>query len=309
MWVASLGLAEDYPSRPIRIIVPSAAGGVLDINARRIADKFALLMGQPVIVENRPGANGFIAAEAAARAKPDGYTVFLAPVSTLCINPALYASLPYDPVKDFAPVTLAARGHPILLVNPLVPAKTLSEFIAYAKARPGQLTYGSPSVGSPQHVFVELFRQLTGVQMVHVPYKNQPQIMIDLIAGQIQVAVEYASVAAPHVKAGKVRALAIAGPRRKPVIPDVPTAAELGLPGFDLAAWNGYLVPAGTPPQVIAKLHKELTAALKSPDFTDYISSLGSEVVASTPEEFATFIKLERARWLKVVKETGVSVE
>ena len=161
MWVASLGLAEEYPSRPIRIIVPAAAGGVLDINARKIADKFALLMGQPLIVDNRPGANGVIAAEAAARAKPDGYTVFLAPVSTLCINPALYASLPYDPVKDFAPVTLAAMGHPILLVNPLVPAKTLSEFIAYAKARPDQLTYGSPGVGSPQHVFVELFRQLS----------------------------------------------------------------------------------------------------------------------------------------------------
>jgi tripartite-type tricarboxylate transporter receptor subunit TctC len=168
------GLAENYPSHPILIIVPGAAGGVLDINARKIADKFAQLMGQPVIVDNRPGANGSIAAEAAARAKPDGYTVFLAAVSTLCINPALYKHLPYDPVKDFAPVTLAAVGHPVLLVNQQVPAKTLPEFIAYAKARPGQLTYGSPGVGSANHMIVEYFQQLTGVQMVHVPYKNQP---------------------------------------------------------------------------------------------------------------------------------------
>jgi tripartite-type tricarboxylate transporter receptor subunit TctC len=224
--------ADTYPSQPIRIIVPAAAGGVLDVNARRLSETLSRSLGQPVIVDNRPGANGFIDAEAAARARPDGHTIFLAAVNVLCINPALFGKLPYDPVRDYAPITLLGRGYPILLVSPQLPVKTLSEFIEYARARPGKVTYGSPAIGSPQHIAGELLEQLAGVDMVHIPYKNAPQVMTDLIGGQIDATIDFASVAVPQVKAGKVRALAIVGPRRKPAIPDIPTAAELGLPGI-----------------------------------------------------------------------------
>ena len=303
------GSAQAYPSRPIRIIVPAAAGGVQDVIARRLTDKLTRSLGQPVVVDNRPGANGFIGAEAAARAKPDGYTVLFAAVNVLCINPALFQSLPYDPVRDFAPITLAGRGSPILLVNPRAPVKSLSEFIQYAKARPGQVTYGSPAVGSPQHIAAKLLEQLAGVEMVHVPYKNQPQVITDLIGGQIDMTIEFASVATPHVQAGKVRALAIVGPRRKPVLPDIPTAAELGLPGFDLTAWNGFLVPAGTPPEIVARLNKEFVSALRQPELVAWIESLGSEVVPSTPDEFARYMKLELGRWSKIVKDAKVQIE
>ena len=307
--LSSQGLAETYPSQPIRIIVPAAAGGVLDVLIRRLTDKLSRSLGQPIVVDNRPGANGLIGADAAARAKPDGYTVFFAAVNVLCANPALYSKLPYDPVRDFAPVTLGARGNPILLVSPRLPVKTLPEFIAYAKARPGQVTYGSPAIGSAQHIASKLLEQLAGVDMVHVPYKNQPQVIVDLIGGHIDMAIEFAAVAIPHIKAGKVRALAIVGPRRKPAIPDVPTAAELGLPAFDLASWNGFLVPSGTPPEIVARLNKEIVAALRQPDFVEWIDNNGSDVVASTPDEFASYMKAELVRWSKIVKDAKIQVE
>jgi tripartite-type tricarboxylate transporter receptor subunit TctC len=307
--LAAPATAQTYPNRPIRIIVPAAAGGVLDVGVRRITDKLARSLGQPIVVDNRPGANGFIGAEAVARAKPDGYTVLLAATGVLCINPALFPKLPYDPIRDFVPVTLAARGNPILLVNLKLPIRTLPEFIAYAKTRPGQVTYGSPGVGSPQHITTALLEQLTGIKLVHVPYKNQPQVLADLIGGQIDAAIEYASIAAPQVTAGKVRALAIVGPNGKPVIPDVPTAAEVGLPAFDLAAWAGYLVPTGTPPEIVARLNRELVAALKQPEVVDWTASLGSEIVASTPEDFAAYIKAESTRWSKIIMDAKIRVE
>ena len=302
-------LAQTYPNRPVRFILPAAAGGVQDVVMRRLTDGLSRSLGQPVVVENRPGANGFIGAEAAARAKPDGYTVLFAAVNVLCINPALFSEMPYDPVRDFTPVTLAGRGNPILLVGQKLPVRTFSEFIEYVRARPGKVTYGSPAVGSPQHIAAKLFEQLTGTHMVHVPYKNQPQVISDLIGGQIDAAIEFPSVAVPYVQAGKIRALSIVGPRRKPAIPDIATAAELGLPAFDLAAWNGFLVPTGTPPEIVARLNKELVAALKQPEFVEWIATLGSEVVASTPDEFASYIAVERVRWSKIVKDTKVRVE
>ncbi len=301
--------AQNYPSQPIRIVVPNAAGGTLDIAARKIMDKLSKSMGQPVIVDNRPGANGFIAAEAVAKAKPDGYTLLLAASSHLCTNPSLFTNLPYDPVRDFAPITLGASGQPLLMVNPQLPIQTLAEFIAYAKARPGQVTYGTPGVGSPQHLAMALFEQLTGAQMVHVPYKNNPQVLTDLIGGQIHAAVEFASMAAPHIQAGKLRGLAVVGSHRKPALPDIPTAAEAGLPGFEITGWYGYLVPAGTPPEIIARLHKELTAALRSKEYVDFVESFGSNVVASTPQEFATTIKLEQTRWAKIIAQAGVRLD
>jgi tripartite-type tricarboxylate transporter receptor subunit TctC len=311
LWVspAATVLAQSYPSHPIRIILPGAAGSLLDVFARRLTDSLSRSLGQPVIVDNRPGANGFIGAEAVARAKPDGYTVLYAAVNVLCINPALFPTLPYDPVRDFAPITLVASGYPILLVNPRLPVETLAEFIEYAKARPGQVTYGSPAVGSVQHVATKLLEQLTGVEMIHVPYKTQPQVMTDLIGGQIDVAIEFPSVAVPQVKAGKVRALAIVGPRRKPSIPDVPTAAELGFPAFEAAGWAGFLVPAGTPPEIVARLNKEMLVALKQPEFLEWVASNGTEAVPSTPEEFASYMKVELTKWSKIVKDAKVQVE
>lgn len=311
LWVASAGsaLADTYPNHPIRFILPAAAGGVLDVIMRRLSDKLGRSLGQTIIVDNKPGANGLIGAEAAARAKPDGYTVLFAPSNVLCVNPALFAKLPYDPVRDFAPVTRGTRGNPILLVGLKFPAKTLAEFIEYAKAHPRQITYGTPAIGSPQHIAAKLLEQLTGIEMVHVPYKNQPQAMTDLIGGQIDAAIEFATVAAPHVTAGKIRALVVLGPHRKPIMPDVPSAAESGLPAFDLAPWNGFLVPAGTPPEFIARLNRELVAALTAPDFSEWMSSLGAEIVPDTPEEFAAFIKAEMSRWAKIVKEANIRLE
>ena len=311
LWVllSSPCLADTYPSRPIRIVVPGAAGGVLDILVRKISDKLVQSLGQPIVIENRPGANGSVGAEAVARAKPDGYTLLFASSSILCINPVLYKALPYDAAKDFAPVTLGTVGSPILLVNLDVPVRSLVEFVAYAKARPGQVTYGTPGIGSNQHMAIELLQHLTGIRMVHVPYKNQPQVMIDLMAGQLHAAVEFAAVATPFVQAGKMRAIAIIGPERKPLLPDVPTAADQGFPEFEITSWNGYLVPAGTPPEIIARLNRALTAAMRSSDFVAYMTSNGAHVRAGAPDEFAAFIKSEQGRWAKLVKDTGVHLD
>lgn len=311
LWVllSSPCLADTYPSRPIRIVVPGAAGGVLDILVRKISDKLVQSLGQPIVIENRPGANGSVGVEAVARAKPDGYTLLFASNSILCINPVLYKALPYDAAKDFAPVTLGTVGSPILLVNLDVPVRSLVEFVAYAKARPGQVTYGTPGIGSNQHMAIELLQHLTGIRMVHVPYKNQPQVMIDLMAGQLHAAVEFAAVATPFVQAGKMRAIAIIGPERKPLLPDVPTAADQGFPEFEITSWNGYLVPAGTPPEIIARLNRALTAAMRSSDFVAYMTSNGAHVRAGAPDEFAAFIKSEQGRWAKLVKDTGVHLD
>ena len=311
LWVlpSSPCLADTYPSRPIRIVVPGAAGGVLDILVRKISDKLVQSLGQPIVIENRPGANGSVGVEAVARAKPDGYTRLFASNSILCINPVLYKALPYDAAKDFAPVTLGTVGSPILLVNLDVPVRSLVEFVAYAKARPGQVTYGTPGIGSNQHMAIELLQHLTGIRMVHVPYKNQPQVMIDLMAGQLHAAVEFAAVATPFVQAGKMRAIAIIGPERKPLLPDVPTAADQGFPEFEITSWNGYLVPAGTPPEIIARLNRALTAAMRSSDFVAYMTSIGGHVRAGAPDEFAAFIKSEQGRWAKLVKDTGVHLD
>jgi tripartite-type tricarboxylate transporter receptor subunit TctC len=301
--------AETYPNRPIHIVVPGSAGSVLDLIARRISEKISQSMGQPVVIDNKPGANGFIAAEAVARSKPDGYTLLHAYTSLLCVNPALFGKLPYDPIRDFAPVTLVARGSPILMVNPKLPVKTLAEFVAYAKARPGGLTYGSPAVGSTQHIAVKLLEQLTGIEMTHVPYKNQPQILSDLMGGQIDAAVDFATVSVPHIKAGNVRALAIVGSHRKPVLPETPTAAEAGVPGFEVTSWNGFMVPAGTSPEVVARLNKEIVAAMKDPGFIDWTGNLGGEAVPMTPAEFGTYIKDELGRWTKIIVTAKMQAE
>jgi len=317
-FVAAVGLtilptgdaaADSYPSRPVRIIVPGAAGGVVDLNARRVAEKLGQALGQPVVIDNRPGASGNLGAEAAAKSKPDGYTLLLGSANILCVNPVIFSRLPFNPSEDFVPITLAAKGSPLLLVSAKFPPQTLAEFIAYAKARPGQLSFGTPGVGTPQHLAVEQLMKLTGIRMTHVPYKNQPQVLTDLIGGQIQATVEFASIAVPHVKSGQLRALVVAGPNRKPSLPDVPTTAEAGLPAFTQTAWNGYLAPKGTPQEVIVRLQKELSAVIQGKDFSDWMVSLGSEAVGSTSAEFAAFMKEECQRWKKVAEDAGVRLE
>lgn len=307
--ISNMCVAESYPSHSVRIVIPGAAGGVLDIGVRKIADKLSKSLGQPVIVDNKPGANGFIAAEAAAKSKPDGYTIFVGASSQLCANPSLFKKLPYDPIRDFAPVTLATGGQPVLLVSPNLPVKTLKEFVAYARANPGKVTYGSPAVGTPNHLAMELLSQLTGISMIHIPYKNQPQILTDLSGEQIQASVEFISLAGPFIQSGKVRAITVVGSRRKVAFPDLPTAAESGIPGFDISGWYGYLVPAGTPADIIARLNKELNVAFRSKEFTEFVETIGAYLMAGTPDEFAQVIRSEQQHWAQIIKQANVHLD
>ena len=300
---------ETYPTRPVRIIVPAAAGSALDVNARKVADKLSQALGQAVIVDNKPGANGIIGTDLAAKAKPDGYTLLMGSTSTLTINPSLYPSLPYRPLDDFAPITLAVRGSPIVLVNASLPVKTLAEFIDLAKAKPGQLHYGSPGNGSIQHLAGKLLERNAGIDMVHVPYKNQSEIVSDLISGRIEAMIEFGAVAVPLIKAGKLRALAIAGPARKPDLPEVPTAAQAGARGVEVMGWTGYLAPAGTPAEIIEKLNREIRAAILAADYSSWVASLGSEVVGGPPQAFAQIIRADLATWNALIRESGVRIE
>ncbi len=298
--------AQEWPSQPVRIVVPFAAGSVADSVARKTVEQMTTL-GQPVVIENRAGANGIIGTDWVAKAKPDGYTVLMAPVAVLTINPAVYSKLPYQPQRDFAPVTLAARGYPLLLVPAASPVRTPAELIAYAKARPGKLSYGSPGVGSPEHLAMEEFEQRTGSFMVHIPYRIAGDATTDLIAGRLDILIAFSPVAVPQVQSGKLRALAVlGGDQRKPALPDVPTAAELGMKWFEAAGWNAYVVPTGTPPEVIARLNRELTAALGSTAFREWLTPFGSEAMPSTPGEAAAHIAAETQRWSKIVKASGV---
>ena len=301
--------ADSYPSKPIRWIVPAPAGGPSDYRSRRIAQKLSEAWRQQVIVDNRAGANGIIAAEIGARAAPDGYTVLYGHMGMFAINPALYQKLSYDPLKDFIPVTRLARAPAIVLVNPQVPAKTLAELIALAKSKPGQLSYGSAGSGSPQHITGEMFKQLTGVDIVHVPYKGSAPLITDLVGGQIQIGFDYVVPAGEQVRGGKLRALAITGPRRLAYLPDVPTTAEAGLPEFQSIVWAGVFVPAGTPPGIVKTLHDEIVRIIHSPEEQADAARLGWEMAGSSSGEFQEFIKAEMIKWGKVVKASGAKVD
>jgi len=307
--VPTLGMTESYPSRPIKIIVPAAAGGVLDVNARKIADKLSRSVGQPVVVDNRPGATGNIGAEVAAKAPPDGYTLFVGNTSVNCTNPFVFSNLSYDAARDFMPVTMGTMGSPVLLVNTQLPVQTLGEFIGYAKTHPGKLLYASTGTGSSTHLGMEMLQQLAGIELIHVPYKATHQVLTDLIAGEVQTTLEYIQGAMGPIKAGKVRPIVVAGPHAKPILPGVPTADKAGLPGFGFIAWHGYFVPTGTPASVVEKLNRELRAALTAPDYVEWANSMGSEVGANSSEDFARFIQQDRERWRDVVKRSGVKLD
>jgi len=307
--VASTAHAQPFPSKPIHFVVPYPAGGPLDTVARLLGQKVSESVKQTVIVENKPGAGGNIGADFVAKSAPDGYTILMGAVATHAINPTLYSHIPYDPVKDFAPVTEVAWTPNVLVVNPSLPVTSVKEFIAYAKAHPNQLNFGSGSTGSAGHLAGELFKSMAGVQMVHVPYKGAAPAMQDLIGGQIQLMFDNLASSLGQIRAGRVRALAVTTLKRSSLAPDLPTIAESGLPGFDISTWFGVFAPGGTPQPIVRKLHDEFVQALRAPDVQAKFRTLGAEPVGNTPEEFAAYIRSESQKYAKVIKASGAKVD
>lgn len=308
---ATFPAAADYPDRPIRLVITFAPGGGTDILGRLLGQKLTDSWGQQVVIDNRPGAGGSIGMELAAKASPDGYNLVLGYFGTMAINPALYPKLPYDPVKDFAPVSQLISLPFVLVVNPAVPARTVAELIALAKSKPGQLNYASAGVGTGQHLNGELLKSMAHIDIVHVPYKGGigGQILTDLLGGQVQIYFVETLPGLPHIRAGKLRALAVTSTRRSPVLPDVPTMAQAGIPGYEAISWYGVLAPAGTPREVINKLHAEIVRILATQEMRDRFAREGSEPVGSTPEQFAAFIKAEIAKWAKVIKDADIRAD
>ncbi|OGI40481.1 MAG: hypothetical protein A2V91_01770 [Candidatus Muproteobacteria bacterium RBG_16_64_10] len=301
------GLAQSYPNRPVRFVVPFAPGGSTDTLARILSQRLADALGQQVVVDNRSGGNGNIGMEIVAHAAPDGHTIVLGYIANLAIGPSLYAKLPFDPVKDFAPVTQLATSPNVLVAHPSVAASSLQELIALAKTKP--VNFASAGVASVGHLTGELLNNLAGIRMVHVPYKGSGQAVTDLLGGHVQLMFSGFSSTLPHIKAGKLRALAVTGIERSAALPEVPTIAEQGFPKFEATAWYGVLAPANTPKPVIRRLHGELVRILKLPDVGQRLGGLGFEIVGSTPEQFGAYIKTEITKWAKVVKASGAKPE
>ena len=308
--IASHGaLAQAFPSKPIRIICPFPPGGGVDITARAIGLELAKSMGQLVTVENKPGAGGNIGAAETARSAPDGYTLFLTLNSLHSISPLLYSKLPFDAMKDFAFITPLVAFSNVLIVNPGASAKSVQELIAQAKAQPGKLTYASSGNGTNVHLVGELFRSTAGVDIVHVPYKGSAPALTDMLGGNVTMMFETIPFAISQIKSGKLRALAVTSAKRSPLMPDVPTLAESGLPGFDTIAWYGLIAPAATPRDVVMKLNAEATTGAQSKDFRDRMEPLGFEIVTGSPERMAEMLRADAARWAPVVKAAGVKIE
>jgi tripartite-type tricarboxylate transporter receptor subunit TctC len=305
---ATAAPAIGYPARPVRLIIGQAPGGGLDIISRALAQKLTETLGQSVVVDNRAGASGTIGSALAAKATPDGYTALIVSV-TFSINPSLYSKLPFHPVKDFQPVSLIASAPFILLVSPSVPVKTVKELIDFARARPKHLNYGSGGRGNSGHLAAELFCSMAGVEFVHVPYKGTGLAMNDLLSGQLQMIFNSMIQGLPYAKSGRLMALAVTAAKRSPAIPELPTIAESGLPGYDFSSWYGLMVPAGTPREIVNKLNTEVVQALKQPDFRGRLARDGSEPIGSTPEQFAAHLASEMAKWEKVVKSSGMRIE
>ena len=301
--------AQSYPARPIRFIVPSAPGGTPDINARLLATELTRQMGQQIVVDNRPGAASSIGTELIVRSAPDGYTIGYGTVPALAINQTLYPKLPHDPEKDLQKVAQLGYQPNLLAVAPLLPVKSVKELIAYAKSYPNKLSYGSSGNGTTLHLGMELFKLMTGTQMLHVPFKAAVIAITDLTAGRVQVMADNINSIGPHVKANRLRGLAVTSATRVPAFSNLPTVAEAGVPGFDVAAWAGVVVPAGVPKAIVTRLNTELNKALAAPAVADKLPDLGLQVVGGTPEAFSAHIRKETARWADVVKRSGAKME
>ena len=300
--------AQEYPARAVKVIVPFSPGGAVDGPMRVIAQELGKRMGQQVVVENKPGAGATIGSELVVRAAPDGYTLLLAS-QTNAISASLYNKLAYDPIEDFAPISLIGEEPGVLVVNPALPVKTFQEFIAYVKERPGQVDYASSGNGSGQHLFAALLASSTGLKMNHIPYKGSGQATTDLLGGQVMVSIPGTAGMVGHIKAGKLRALAVTGAKRSPQLPDVPTVMESGVSGFEAYVWMGLLAPKGTPPAIIDRLHREVVAVLATAEVKTYMATAGIEIVGSTPAEFGRFFRAEKDLWAKVVRETGAKID
>lgn len=303
------GQNQAYPTRPIRVIVPLAPGGGTDTVARLVSGKLSELLGQQLVVDNRGGGGGVIGTEIAAKANADGYTILMGSITTNAVNSVLYRKLPYDPLRDFEAISMVGTVPNALVVHPSVPAKTLKEFLALAKAAPGKINFGSSGIGSAPHLSMELIKSMTGVNMVHVPYKGAGAAVTDVLGGQLQALCSSLAGLLPHIKAGRVRPLGVTTSKRNPQLPDVPTIAESGIPGYEVTIWYALYVPSGTPKAVITRLNAETVKGLASTDLKERLTLQGLDVGSSTPEVLAAFTKAETAKWAKVMKDAGVQLD
>ena len=306
---ASLAGAQSFPTKPIRLICPFPPAGAVDIASRAIAAELSKNLGQTVTVDNRPGAGGNIGGVEAARSAPDGYTLFMTTSGINAINPALYAKMPFDPIKDLVPVVALVSLSNVLVVNPSVKANSVADVIALARAEPGKLTYASSGNGTSIHMSGEMFKYLAKVDMLHIPYKGSAPAMTDLLGGQVMMMFDNIPSALPHIRAGKLRALAVTGAKRDPLLPDVPTVAEAGVPGYESGVWFGLAVPAGTPKEVIARINEAAVLGTKSPEFIKRMTEMGYSIIGGTPEQMAEMNKVETARWAPIVKASGAKVD
>ena len=309
MAAAPAAAQQNFPTRPIRMICPFPPGGTTDLVARLVAQKFTEAWGQQVVVDNRPGAGGVIGTEMVAQAAPDGYTILLGSITTHAVNPALYKNLKFDPIKDFAPVSLVVSSPQLLAVHPSVPAKSVKELIALAKAKPGQFNYASAGTGTSPHLTFELFRSMAGIDVVHVPYKGTGPAITDLVGGQVQMMITGVVALMPHVKSNRLRALGVTSAKRVAALPDVPTIAESGVPGFDVSSWFGVFLPAKTPRPIVMKMNGEIQRILANPEVRQRLIDQGADPASNTPEEFAAYVKSEMARWGQVVRSTGAKAD
>jgi tripartite-type tricarboxylate transporter receptor subunit TctC len=301
--------AQAYPVKPIRFVIPYPPGGASDVTARIIGAKMTEAWGQQVVIDNRQGANGIIALENVAKSAPDGYTILMANVGPNAINPVVYSKLPYDAIRDFAPVTLTTKVPQVIVANAYLPVKNIRELVALAKAKPEQIVFASGGSGSSNHLAFELFKSMAGVKIVHVAYKGDAPAMTDAISGYVQLTMPTVIAAAPHINSGKLKPLAVGTPKRVPALPGVPTVAESGVPGYESESWGGVMSRAGTPQPVIERLHAEITRILKQPDVREKLEALGGEIVGSTPSEFSAYLKAEIAKWDKVAKTANIRLD
>ena len=305
---ATATYAQQYPVKPVRLVVPSAPGGGTDITARLLAPRLTERLGQQVVVENRAGAGTMIGIEAVAKSPPDGYTLLMG-LSTLAINSAMYKKVPYDPVRDFAPISQVIAAPNMLVVHPSVPARSVKELIAFTRARPGQLNYASAGHGTNPHLSMELFLSMTGLKVVHIPYKGLAPGIVDLLAGHVSLATATMLTGLPHVKSGRLRCLGTTGATRAAVLPDQPTVAEAGVPGYEASQWYGVLAPAGTPKEIVARLNADIVRIVQSPDMKEKFAVDGTDPVGSSPDDFARYITSELTKWGKVARDAGIKPE